>query len=1802
LKQKKINILLLDNQTKFKEELKELRKFGFKINVTVTKSEKKYIDFISNYSPSIIISEYSLKKLSGLYALEYRNQIAPKIPFIFYSSLDDPDKIISCFRNGANDYIIKPDIDSLINSVTKNLADDEVIKTKETFAALLDNTNLGLYRTTPKGEIIFANSALIKMLGFSSFEDLKNCNFEETGYAEKGSRKSFLKEINKKNIVTNFETKWLKKNGEVIFVSENAQAIRDKRGKILYYEGIVEDITESINFQKALFESEQRFKLLNENSPVGIFQTDKDGKTIYVNPKWSELSKLSFIDALGYGWLKAVHPDDVAALKKKWTDDFRSNKISSAEYRFVHPDGKIIWVQGLAVPQKNEKGEITGYIGTIIDITESKLISEQIRSSELKFRTLFESANDAIFLMNGSIFIDCNDKTLEIFGCNKKEDIVNHPPYEFSPEFQPDGQKSFDKALKLIKLAKKTPQRFYWKHKKLNGELFDAEVSLNKIELDNQVLLQAIVRDITIEKTRENLLVESESRFRLFTELAPVGIIISDKAENVVYLSQRFTQIFGYAKEDIPNIDAWLKLSFPDEEKRNEIKKQINKLFNSYKKDDILSSLEFPVLCKYGKTKTIEIKVASSNKLNFITLNDITEKKQNELSLKTRLDRIQLLNDLNLRLQNILDLTEIIKTSYEIIPKFLNVDRTSIFLYSEEVDGLISEKYIGKIFDSQITDYQPLNIGISGKCFSEGEIIYIDDCSKTDIIPKRFVDELNLKSTVAIPLKALGKCIGVLRLDYTNSFHYFQKEELDFFKLLGLQLGVILSNAKSFTELKNTAKELKESNERYYLTIDASEQGIWDWNVITNEVFFSPQWKRQIGYEDHELKNEFNTWVEHLHPDEKEYCLNQVQNYLEKPEKHFILEFRFRHKDGNYRWIYNKASSILDKYGKVIRMFGSHTDVTNFKLAQIAIKEREEQFRTVFNKAADAIFIADMETGYILDANDTAATLMQLPKEKIIGMHQSQLHPKTNLEYSTNIFKTHIEEVINSGFSTPIENSIIRADGSLVPVEILASKIFYKGNDCLMGIFRDITDRVKAENELKASEENYRYLFENNPHPMWIYDLSNFKFLAVNNTAIQKYGYSKEEFLSITLYDISPEYERNKLKDNITDESDEIQKSGPWKHKLKNGKIILVNIISHKIDFQGIKARLVIADDVTEKIKAEQSLIESEKKLRTFFDTSIEGICAADKNDIITFVNPRFAKLLEYKPDELLSKNFKDLIPTEDLSNYLSQQKLREKGYSEIFELKLKSKSGKTLWFLVSASPLLDESGDFAGSFGMFTDITEMKFAEEKIKESEHRFRSIWENSFDAMRLTDENGIIIDVNEAFCNLVDKPKDEIIGKPFYQLYSDHEADYALATFKENFSNRKIKPIFEAKIHLWQNEEKWVSISNSFILDEKGNSLLLSIFRDITEHKLAEEKIRILYRGIEHSPASVVITDRNGFIEYVNPKFCEVTGYSLSELIGEKPSIISSGLTAPEVYQELWNNITNGRVWKGEFLNKKKNGDLFWESALISPILDDEGKICNYIGIKEDITDKKKLYEELIFAKEKAEESNRLKSSFLANMSHELRTPLIGILGYSEILMDDAKDDLIIEKASIIFKSGRRLLETLNFILDYSKLESEKIEIKIDFYDIINAINEIVNLHKPNAAKKNLELLFNSSIKKFYFKTDIKLLNSILNKLINNAVKFTMKGSVIVSTNFTSKDDEKFICIIVEDTGIGISKEKQDIIWEPFRQLSEGKARSFEGTGLGLTLVKKYVELLNGFIELVSEPGKGSKFSIYLPFLK
>ncbi len=249
----------------------------------------------------------------------------------------------------------------------------------------------------------------------------------------------------------------------------------------------------------------------------------------------------------------------------------------------------------------------------------------------------------------------------------------------------------------------------------------------------------------------------------------------------------------------------------------------------------------------------------------------------------------------------------------------------------------------------------------------------------------------------------------------------------------------------------------------------------------------------------------------------------------------------------------------------------------------------------------------------------------------------------------------------------------------------------------------------------------------------------------------------------------------------------------------------------------------------------------------------------------------------------------------------------------------------------------------------------------------------------------------------------------------------------------------------------------------------------------------------------------------------------------------------------------------------------------------------------INLENEIEERKRTEIELIKAKETAEEMNRLKTNFLANMSHEIRTPLIGILGYADIIQNETKDSETKEMAGIIKKSGDRLHDTLNQILDLSKAESELSNVKLEKFNISQLINETVNLYKIAALEKGLELIFNKDVNEVYADVEQNLFINLMNNLLNNAVKYTNKGKITVGLkNYSDK-----IIIEVKDTGVGIPKEMLDTIFEPFRQVSEGLARRFEGTGLGLTLAKKYIRIMNGEIEVESLVNTGSIFRIILP---
>ena len=378
--------------------------------------------------------------------------------------------------------------------------------------------------------------------------------------------------------------------------------------------------------------------------------------------------------------------------------------------------------------------------------------------------------------------------------------------------------------------------------------------------------------------------------------------------------------------------------------------------------------------------------------------------------------------------------------------------------------------------------------------------------------------------------------------------------------------------------------------------------------------------------------------------------------------------------------------------------------------------------------------------------------------------------------------------------------------------------------------------------------------------------------------------------------------------------------------------------------------------------------------------------------------------------------------------------------------------------------------------------------------------------------------------------------------------------------------------------------------------------LELQKQIRERiKLEEERIK-LYWAVQQSPISVAITDLDGNIEYVNPQFTEMNGYSFEEVKGKDSLFLKNETNSPKDLKILRTSVSRGNKWHGELKNKRNNGEEFWVSSFVSPLENINGQITNFLEIEEDITRKIIAKQELQRAKEKAEEQDRLKSRLLANMSHEFRTPLSGILGFAQILMNEVRDHSLSEMAKDIYNSGRRLMDTLNGVLNLSQLETLDLSLSTEVKNIPDLLDQLKDQYESAAKAKSLDYHVKVIRRQLYAAIDIKLFSQAIDYLIQNAIKFTKKGMVTVIADAVQTGKNKFAVIKIHDTGVGIHESNYKIIFEAFRQISEGYNRDYEGIGLGLTLAQKIVNLMNGNISVESELTKGSTFIISLPLVE
>lgn len=543
----------------------------------------------------------------------------------------------------------------------------------------------------------------------------------------------------------------------------------------------------------------------------------------------------------------------------------------------------------------------------------------------------------------------------------------------------------------------------------------------------------------------------------------------------------------------------------------------------------------------------------------------------------------------------------------------------------------------------------------------------------------------------------------------------------------------------------------------------------------------------------------------------------------------------------------------------------------------------------------------------------------------------------------------------------------------------------------------------------------------------------------------------------------------------------------------------------------------------------------------------------------------------------------------------------------------------------LSNAQLLNEMGEIKSVYvNKFADYTE------EMAQSTRDLKNLLDTIRTSMIIFDKsNGEIVETNITAEKLIGLPKESIIGIPRnnYFVFSEYKNTDSMNTLSgEKFLKRADGTIVQVQSWMAEislNKEKFIVESIIDVSEQKNmeNELLkahdelefrvtertkeltetnIELQQQIKERIRAEEEKLKLYHAVHQSPALIIITDINGSIEYVNPIFSEITGYSFDEIKGANPGILKSGDISRDEYVKLWETIKRGEFWGGEFRNKKKNGDLFWVSSIISPIRNSHGEITNYLAIQQDISEKKIAEQKLIEAKERAEESDKLKTNLLANMSHEFRTPMIGIIGFTQILEDEIQNEEHREIIDQINQCSDRLMTTLNNVLSMSQLQSVGVKLSLKKINLVSILNPIINKYKLTAKQKGLEFEFNIGSENIEVRVEEQLCKQLFSNIIDNAIKFTKEGSVSVDISRYNSDERNWVVTTIKDTGVGISDNQRKFLYEPFRQESEGYSRSFEGLGLGLALSKRITELLNGRIYFEPNKPGGTVFKIMIPF--
>lgn len=1036
-------------------------------------------------------------------------------------------------------------------------------------------------------------------------------------------------------------------------------------------------------------------------------------------------------------------------------------------------------------------------------------------------------------------------------------------------------------------------------------------------------------------------------------------------------------------------------------------------------------------------------------------------------------------------------------------------------------------------------------------------------------------------------------CLG--KADISYPFGYLQRPFKNWEIKHSVDMALYIGQLE--VEKHEAEEKSRERGERFQLAFDNANIGMSLVSMEGRLLKVNAQMSIIFGYSPDELER--MTVNDIAHPEDVDISPTFIRRAISGEIERTQFQKRYIHKDGHVIWCQVVSSIVRDAKGAPLYFISHLLDITEKKRADQTLEKSKREWEEIFQAIGHPALILDPEY-HILNANRAALSATGKKAEELVGKlcyeifhHRMEPPPEcplNNLRLTGKAEKADMEVEALEGTYVVACTPVFNDRGILEKVIHVAT---------------DITEHKRTEKRLSHAERRYRNLFDDAPALYVITE--NRKGVPIivdcNTLFLDTLGYSREKILNHPLADVYSPGSRRLLLDNggyqralsgrFTYEERELLTS--------DGKII--QTVLHAVPELDVTGQVIgtraMFMDITERKNIENALMESEERYRRLLQQAPIGIAVHCEGKLV-FSNPAGVQLLGgTSEDELIGKPITDIIHPDRLAEAQDRIRRMMSGEKNLYPVNdvYKKLDGTSINVEVMAIPI-----NYRGKPAVQVTVKDITFqmqAQAALRESEQRFRTIFEKSTGGFSLTSLKGELLQVNPAFAGMLGYSVAEMEKLNWAEITHPEDIAVSREAIRCLLAKEQTTYSFEKRYYHRNGSIVWAMVSTTLLRDENDHPLyFITDVHNISSRKWTEEQLRKLSQAVQQNPASILITDTQGNIEYVNTKFTEVTGFTLDEVVGKTPRILKSGETPAEEYQALWETINAGREWHGEFHNKRKDGSLFWERASISPIRDLNGKITHYLAIKEDITEEKALQAQLLQA-QKMEAVGRL----AGGVAHDFNNMLLVILGNSELamLMIDAGHP-VYESLKEIIKAANRSVNLTRQLLAFARKQTIKPQI-LDLNETVASMLKMLQ----RLIGEDIELVWKPAPSLWPVKIDPAQIDQILaNLAVNARDAISNVGNLIIETENVVFDETyakshpallpgEFVLLAVSDTGSGISQEILPRIFEPFfTTKAEG-----QGTGLGLATVYGIVKQNNGFVNIYSELGQGTTFNIYLP---